>query len=232
MIYRLAYNICMSVSPPTTEAELLSRARELAGLTLAQIAEKFNQPVPKDTRHAKGWMGQLIEMTLGATASSLAEPDFQLLGIELKTLPLTASGKPKESTYVCTVPLTNLSEQHWENSWLKRKLSRVLWLPFEADKRIPLTERHIGNAIIWSPDEEETRQLQQDWDELMELVSFGQLDHISSHMGNYLQIRPKGANAKSLTMTQDEEGNTISTLPRGFYLRPEFTQRILSSHYA
>lgn len=222
----------MSVSPPTSEEELLNRARQLAGLTLADLANKFNQAIPKDTRHAKGWIGQLVETTLGATASSLAEPDFQLIGIELKTLPLTSSGKPKESTYVCTVPLNNLSEQNWETSWIKRKLQRVLWLPLEADKNIPLASRHIGNAILWSPGEEESSQLQQDWEELMELVCLGKLEQITSHMGRYLQIRPKGANAKSLTTTLDEEGNTIQTLPRGFYLRPEFTQHIIQNNYA
>ena len=220
------------VSPPKSEEQLLKRARQLAGLTLADLAIKFNQTIPKDTRHAKGWIGQLIETTLGATASSLAEPDFQLIGIELKTLPLTNSGKPKESTYVCTVPLTNLHEQEWSSCWLKRKLQRVLWLPIEADKCIPLASRHIGNAILWSPDEDEATQLQQDWEELMELVCLGKLDQITSHMGRYLQIRPKGANAKSLTTTLDEEGNTIQTLPRGFYLRPEFTQQILQANYA
>lgn len=222
----------MLVSPPTSEEELINRARQLAGLTIADLATKFDQAIPKDTRHAKGWVGQLVETILGATASSLAEPDFQLIGIELKTLPLTNSGKPKESTYVCTVPLTNLHEQKWETCWLKRKLQRVLWLPLEADKRIPLAERHIGNAIFWSPSESETKQLQSDWEELMELVCLGKLDQITSHMGHYLQIRPKGANAKSLTTTLDEEGNTIQTLPRGFYLRPEFTQKIIQAHYA
>ena len=222
----------MSVSPPTNEEELLARARALAGLTLEQLALKFNQPLPKNITYAKGWMGQLLEISLGATATSKAEPDFQLINVELKTLPLTPSGKPKESTYVCTVPLTDLHEQEWSSCWLKRKLQRVLWLPLEADKRIPLAERHVGSAILWSPSEEQAAQLQKDWEELMELVCLGKLDQITSHMGTYLQIRPKGANAKALTTTLDEEGNTIQTLPRGFYLRPEFTGQIIQSNYA
>ena len=222
----------MSVSPPNSEEQLLEHARKLAGITLKELAITFDQPLPKDMRSAKGWMGQLIEKSLGATASSRAEPDFQLINVELKTLPLTSSGKPKESTFVCTVPLTNLHEQEWSTSWFKRKLQRVLWLPLEADKRIPLSERHIGNALLWSPSETESSQLRQDWEELMELVCLGKLEQISSHMGHYLQIRPKGANAKALTSTLDEEGNTIKTLPRGFYLRPEFTQRIIQSNYA
>jgi len=219
-------------TPPTSEEELLNRARKLAGLTLEQLSKNFNQPLPKDIRHAKGWMGQLLETSLGATASSKAEPDFQLINVELKTLPLTLSGKPKESTYVCTVPLTKLHEQTWSTSWFKRKLQRVLWLPIEADKRIPLAERHIGNAILWSPNEAEAIQLQKDWEELMDLVCLGRLEEITSHMGCYLQIRPKGANSKALTTTLDEEGNTIQTLPRGFYLRPEFTQQIIQTNYA
>lgn len=222
----------MSVSPPKSEEELLNRARSLAGLTLEQLAIKFNQPLPQSITHAKGWMGQLLEISLGATATSKAEPDFQLINVELKTLPLTPSGKPKESTYVCTVPLTNLHEQQWSTCWLKRKLQRVLWLPLEADKRIPLAERHIGSAILWSPSEEQATQLQKDWEELMELVCLGKLDQITSHMGTYLQIRPKGANAKALTTTLDEEGNTIQTLPRGFYLRPDFTQQVIQANYA
>lgn len=227
--------LCMSVTlpqPPTSEEELLNRARTLAGLTLEQLAIKFNQALPTNTTHAKGWMGQLLEASLGATASSKAEPDFQLINVELKTLPLTLAGNPKESTYVCTVPLSNLTEQNWETCWFKRKLQRVMWLPIEADKRIPLAERHIGSAILWSPSDEQAEQLQQDWQELMELVCLGKLDQITSHMGRYLQIRPKGANAKSLTTTLDEEGNSIQTLPRGFYLRPEFTQQIIQANYA
>ncbi|MFK5915076.1 MAG: DNA mismatch repair endonuclease MutH [Woeseiaceae bacterium] len=222
----------MSVSPPTSEDELLTRARNLAGLTLHDLAKTFNQRLPTNNVKSKGWMGQLLEISLGATATSKAEPDFQLINVELKTLPLTATGKPKESTYVCTVPLTKLYDQHWESSWLKQKLQRVLWLPIEADKRIELGERHIGNAILWSPTKEQAQQLQSDWEELMEMVCLGRLDQITSHMGRYLQIRPKGANAKSLTTTLDEEGNTIQTLPRGFYLRPEFTQQIIQSNYA
>ncbi len=228
----LAYNIVMSITPPQSEQELLDRARALAGLSFAELAEQFNLPLPASNRSAKGWMGQLVEKSLGATASSRAAPDFELINVELKTLPVAANGKPAESTYVCTVPLTELHQQQWHNCWLRQKLQRVLWLPIEGDNRIPIADRHIGNAILWSPDQQQAAQLQQDWEELMELVSLGKLDQISSHMGRYLQIRPKAANAKALTTTLDEEGNPVATLPRGFYLRPAFTRQIITANYA
>lgn len=219
------------ILPPRNETELINRAASLAGLSLQQLADKLLSPLPDNPRKAKGWMGQAIEKVLGATAASLAEPDFQLIGVELKTLPLTPSGKPKESTYVCTVPLDNLQNIQWENCWLKRKLQRVLWVPFEADPRIAIAHRHIGNPVLWSPSAEEERQLKMDWEELMDLVCLGELDKISSHMGEVLQIRPKAANAQSLKPAFDNSGQAIKTLPRGFYLRPGFTQHIIEQYY-
>lgn len=154
------------------------------------------------------------------------------LGIELKTLPLAPDGRPKESTYVCTVPLDKTHDISWESSWLKNKLSHVLWVPIEADPAIPLATRTIGNAILWQPTQEQSRALRQDWEELMDMVCLGQLEQITSHHGRYLQIRPKAANAKALCPATDGEGNRIMTLPRGFYLRTSFTQQILNQHYA
>ena len=85
----LAYNSCMTatarINPPETDDELLHRAQQIAGLTLLQLANQLAEPVPEKLHHAKGWIGQLLEKALGATAGSLPEPDFQQLGIELKT---------------------------------------------------------------------------------------------------------------------------------------------------
>ena len=168
-------------------------------------------------------------MFLGASAGNLSEPDFQLIGVELKTLPMGASGKPKESTYVCTVPLTDTAGLTWETSTVKRKLNRVLWLPVEAAPNLPLAQRRFGSAILWSPDARQEAVLRDDWQELTDMIGMGELDRISSHYGRYLQIRPKAANARALGQAYDEEGLPAATLPRGFYLRTSFTRQILEA---
>ncbi len=221
----------MTPSPPTTEAELLARAHGLAGTTLAQLATTLNQTVPQTLHHAKGWPGQLIERALGATAASRPEPDFQLIGVELKTVPVNRLGRPRESTYVCTVALGERDEVHWEDSLVCKKLRRVLWMPLEAEPAIPLAQRRLGAPLLWSPDSEETAVLRRDWEELMELVSLGRLDQISARHGEVLQIRPKAANARALRKTTDENGAPLLTLPRGFYLRSLFTAALLARHF-
>ncbi|MFO7593268.1 MAG: DNA mismatch repair endonuclease MutH [Pseudomonadota bacterium] len=219
------------LSPPQSEAELLQRCHDIAGLSLKQLAERLALTVPKDLRRHKGWVGQLVERVLGADAQSLAEPDFRAIGVELKTLPVDSSGLPRESTYICTVPLEEGVEPDWESSWICRKLSRVLWLPVEADPAIPLAARRIGSALLWSPDEEERTLLRQDWEELTEMIYMGELERITARLGTVLQIRPKAANSRVRCRSVGADGEAILTNPRGYYLRPAFTRRLLERHY-
>ncbi|MFT5427169.1 MAG: DNA mismatch repair protein MutH [Gammaproteobacteria bacterium] len=216
----------MVTPSPLSENELLESASRISGKTLQQLAHQQNLETPEDQLHHKGWVGQLLELSLGATAGSLPEPDFQHIGVELKTLPLSKNGTPKESTYVCAINLTQIESQ-WETSLVHLKLSRVLWLPVEADPDIPLAARRIGSAILWSPNEEQETTLRRDWEELMELIATGELEQITAHQGQYLQVRPKAANTKALRKGFNNEGDEILTLPRGFYLRPSLTKQII-----
>jgi DNA mismatch repair protein MutH len=218
------------VPPPRDETELLARARRLAGLSLGDLARSLDEAVPADLRRHKGWVGQLIERALGATANSLAAPDFEAIGVELKTLPVDARGLPRESTYVCTVPLESAGED-WEHSWLRRKLARVLWLPVQAEKTIPLAERRIGSALLWSPAPDEEALLRRDWEELTERILLGELEQISARHGEVLQIRPKAADSRALRHAVGVDGERILTNPRGYYLRAAFTAAILQRHF-
>src|SRR5262245_63735628 len=99
---------------------------------LRQRATRLVIRVRTQSVRAKGWAGGLIEAALGASASSRSEPDFQLIGVELKTIPVDRAGVPTESTYVCTVPLAGTDDPRWEASKVHLKLRRVLWMPLEA----------------------------------------------------------------------------------------------------
>ena len=212
--------------PKTTE-ELLSRAQAIAGLSFGELATQLDIPVPPDLKRDKGWVGMLLETALGATAGSKAEQDFRHLGIELKTIPINAQGYPLETTFVSLAPLIQNSGVNWQNSHVRHKLSRVLWIPIEGSRSIPLAERRIGTPILWQPSEQQEHQLQRDWEELMDYIVLGQLDKINARLGEVLQLRPKGANSKSLTKGIGKNGEIIDTLPLGFYLRKAFTHEIL-----
>jgi DNA mismatch repair protein MutH len=216
---------------PASETELLARARALAGLTLGEFARSLGAEVPEDLRRAKGWVGGLFEQALGATASSRAQPDFEALGVELKTLPVTLFGTPVETTFVCTIPLSKMATVEWRESRVYRKLRRVLWVPVEGTRSTPVAARRIGSALLWSPSPDDERDLRFDWEELAGMIGAGRVEDITGHLGRYLQVRPKARDGSARRRGVGSDGAMIDTLPRGFYLRTTFTARILSRHF-
>jgi DNA mismatch repair protein MutH len=225
--------VTAAVPPPVSEAELAARAADIAGLSLGELAARLGRTLPASTVRGKGFAGQLAEIALGASAGSLPEPDFQLIGVELKTLPVDEGGRPIESTYVCTVPLEHgHGAPKWRTSNVRRKLARVLWLPVQGSPRIALAERRLGSAALWSPSSADEQALRADWEELMDEVLMGRVEAITAHQGACLQIRPKAADSRARRWGIGGEGDRVRTLPRGFYLRPSFTASILSRAYA
>ncbi|QEP44599.1 DNA mismatch repair endonuclease MutH [Ectothiorhodospiraceae bacterium BW-2] len=225
----MALSSPIKAAAPHSEAELWQRALALAGLSLAELADSLHHQVPKTLLHHKGWAGQLLEQALGADAKSRQQPDFTAIGVELKTVPLSHSGQPLESTYVCTVPMLGEDCGCWLDSWVSRKLSRVLWLPLQGERTLTVAERRIGWPKLWSPSKSQQQRLQCDWEELTELILQGQIEQIHGKMGQVLQIRPKAAHSRVRVTAIGSEGELIQTNPRGFYLRPAFTAAILSS---
>ncbi|NKB46192.1 MAG: DNA mismatch repair endonuclease MutH [Legionellales bacterium] len=215
------------ILPPENIMVLQARAQAVAGLSLGQLAGELGVDVPADQRKKKGWVGQLLELALGADARNQSLPDFTRLGIELKTLPINAQGKPRETTFVCTIPLLTIQYQQWENSQVWNKLRHVLWVPVEACPSIPLAERRLGKAILWCPNAQQAAILQQDWLEITGMIAMGELELLSGKWGQYLQVRPKGLNGRCLCWGYNQAGDKVQTLPRGFYLRTSLTKQIL-----
>jgi DNA mismatch repair protein MutH len=216
---------------PQSLTELMQRAQEIAGVSLADIALENGINVPQDLKRDKGWVGQLIEMELGAIAGSKPEPDFIHLGVELKTIPIDHKGKPLETTYVTVAPLTDIHGLTWEQSVVFHKLQSVLWVPIEGERHIPVGQRRVGTPLLWSPSTSEMALLKQDWEEIMEKIALGQVEKITARHGEVLQLRPKAANSQTLTESIGPDGAIQLSNPRGFYLKIPFTQQILKNAF-
>ncbi len=183
--------LCPLLTPPASEALLLAQARQLSGYTLGELAAMAGITTPKDLKRDKGWIGVLLEIWLGASAGSKPEQDFAALGVELKTIPVDSLGRPLETTFVCVAPLTGNSGVTWETSHVRHKLKRVLWVPVEGDRSIPLAERRVGSPLLWSPSEEEDRQLRLDWEELMDMIVLGGWNALPPVMAKSCNCDPK-----------------------------------------
>ncbi|WMY95649.1 MAG: DNA mismatch repair endonuclease MutH [Arsenophonus sp.] len=212
---------------PNNEEILLKKAHALAGYTIAELASDIGIPIPFNLKNNKGWVGELLEHCLGANAGKKKEKDFLNLGIELKTIPINRYGQPLETTFICTAPLTENIGVRWNSSYLRYKLSRILWIPIEGEKKIPLGKRKITRPILWSPNLIEEKLIKQDWEELMDMIVLGYIENLTGNYGEILQIRPKAANKNILTKGIGKYGQPIMTQPRAFYLKKNFTSQIL-----
>ena len=219
------------IERPSDEQQLLLRAQSLAGLTLSQLADDLKVTVPDSLKNNKGWIGNLLELALGATAGSKPQQDFPELGIELKSIPIDCRGKPLETTYVCITPLMGIGGLTWQQSNIFNKLRKVLWIPILSERSLAISERQIGSPFIWQPSADQLQLMQQDWEEIMELIALGKISSINGKIGQVLQLRPKGANSKALTSAIGIDGARIMPMPRGFYLKIHFNQKILKAQF-
>jgi len=206
------------VGAPSSIEELLARAKKLADIRVEELASRVAFVVDGDAVRTKGKVGELLERALGATGSG-AQMDFPELEVEMKTVPLEA-GKPAESTFVCALQLMDAERASWETSWVRKKLSRVLW--------VPIHEREtIGEAVLWSPTAEQEAALKNDFDEIVGRIAIGDIEDLSAHVGEYMQLRPKAATGSVRTSAPGRDGELVSTVPRGFYLRAKFVGAVL-----
>ncbi len=202
---------------PRDLEELRLRALSLEGVALSELMDVSGLGV-----HTKGKAGEAMERALGATGVG-ANVDFPELGVELKTIPVEVDLKPRESTFVCAVQLADADREEWAQSWVKRKLSRVLWMPIVHHD----DERVVGRAVLWTPTHEQASILQGDFEEILGAIAIGGIEGVTAHMGRWLQLRPKAADSYTRALTLGPNDTLIETVPRGFYLRARFTGAIL-----
>lgn len=215
------------IPPPESVDALMRRARALEGRTLADVLADLGLYASQDPLRTKGSAGETIERALGANGGPTRVHDFPELGVELKTIPVTADGAPLESTYVCTLSLADAETQEWETSWVRAKLARVLWVPLVGAHGLAWQERIVGAPVLWEPTKEQDDVLRGDFDDVVGLIGIGRIEDLTAHKGRWMQVRPKARDGSVRTLAYGADNEAIATVPRGFYLRARFTGALL-----
>jgi DNA mismatch repair protein MutH len=218
-------------APPHDNLEaLLAHARALIGVELGDLADQLGLPVPPGNVRTKGWSGQIIERELGVETGGTRGPDFAALGIELKTVPVSADLVPLESTAVCQIDPIAIAAEPWASSYVRHKLARVLFIALEVPPGpSSVGERRVAAASLWSPDAAQEAILSADFDLFVRgYFRQGRVEEITGHLGQALQVRPKGRNAADQRAGYDAQGRVTRVGKCGFYLRPAFVAAILA----
>ena len=210
---------------------LLAHARALVGVELGALADSLGLPVPVGNVRTKGWSGQVIEQELGVVVGGTRGPDFEALGIELKTVPVTPALAPLESTAVCQIDPIAIAGESWETSYVRAKLARVLFVALEVPPGArSVGDRRVTAVRLWSPAPDEEAALRADFELFVrDFFRRGRAAEITGHLGAALQVRPKGRDATDMRAAYDAAGKPTRIGKSGFYLRPGFVARILAT---
>ena len=176
----------------------------------------------------KGWSGQVIEHELGVATGGARGPDFEALGIELKTVPVTPVAAARIDGGLPIDPIA-IAGESWETSYAREAGARVL---FVAEVSRPARARWATGASRpcgWR--RRPTRKRCCAPTSSCSCASTGPRDAPPrSPVTSARRCRsdPKGAMRADLRAAYDAGGPAHARRQAGFYLRPAFVARILA----
>lgn len=221
----------LSWPEPTSLVELEQRLQRLLGRSIAELSQLALLQAPNNSKGAKGYIGLLIELFLGAHAHNLPSPDFVNLGIELKTMPVGFDLMPQESTFICNADLAPNGFVPFTQSALYHKLKKILFVLILAphNPRLNLGERRVLGYFFFHLSAPVSQIIETDYNEFQEMLLAGQAQEINGTMGTIVQLRPRANKFNELISITNHEGEYAYVKPRGYYLRASFTRQLLQT---
>lgn len=196
--------------------EALAKIRELTGVDLRSLADKFGITVWKSDKINKGWAGHVIERYLGLTLNSSRAPNFG--SWELKVIPLKRSRAGelivKETMAITMIDPVEVAAKEFEESHLFTKMRRMIVVSrvFESKAEVSsllhaAVTFDLDNPTIYS-------HVKADDDLVRNTIRTLGLHSLAGKMGTLVQPHTKGAGQESTS--------------RAFYARTQFIAHILN----
>jgi DNA mismatch repair protein MutH len=205
-----------------SEREIMTRAFELPGYRLGELADWLRSPARLGGK-ARGDVGEHVERLFGLVPNSAPEPDFPTAAIELKTVPLRERGRgwvPKERTTIALIDYIALAgEASWAQASVRKKLSKILFVFFKWLGNVSLSTLEIDSVYLWSPDAKQLTYLEHDWETIHEKVRRGQA-HLLSDRDSVVLAATTKARDSHVRRPQVRPGPPAK--PRAFTLKQSF----------
>ena len=134
------------------EGAILARLKEVHGLTTSEIAFRLGGAIGTaknaDAGTVRRWLGQPSRGRTG---------DFERIGIEFKTVPVTSDGTPIESMSFPAFSHKRMSSRAGRTRTSSADSNRLLIVPLNRRRGDRRGVAHIGRSFFWSPTEDELR---------------------------------------------------------------------------
>lgn len=170
---------------PKNKDDLIARSHELDGKTVHEVASIENA-------NDKGSVGQITESYFGLKRNNIQGPDFQELGVELKTTPIK---KLKNGVYSAkerlVLSMINFNENFapsFKESNLYKKIKDTLIVNYEIEN----FERVYRMSYFLEPSSDQMRVIENDYKTIIDKIKNGRAHELSDSDTVYLSASRKG----------------------------------------
>lgn len=163
--------------------------KKYVGATVSEIGAAFQ--LSKESKNQKGFHRQLAVKILSDGGHSV--PELDRAGIEMKTIRLNKSGRPKESMSFPGFKFLEIIKETWEESSFFEKIEqKFLLIIFQEDATGQ--EKLIG-AYLWNMPYEDRLEAMRVWEETKKRVAIDATNLPKISESRVAHVRPKGQNA-------------------------------------
>lgn len=206
---------------PADRYSIVFYAKELVGKTLRESIDVGHIDAPKKRRGSFG--NAVEEYYFLFPPNSSPEPDFEGVGLELKTTPLKRNSKgkiiAKERLVITMIDYMGVVHESFETSHLMRKASNMLIISYlwEPDKD-PL-DYVVEVAEEWGIPERDKPQIKADWETVVGKVRAGRAEDISGSDTLYLEACTKASDS---SVRRRQPYSDVPAKPRAWALKSSY----------
>lgn len=195
-----------------SQESILRHARELENSSIEETLQRYSQYLADNSElvrlsqqnldvkiAGKGRYGQYLEIAyFGLPTNNKSRPDFENAHLELKTAPLKKDYKrkgyrAKERVSLGIIDYSRIAKESFDTSHFLYKNSEILLVFYVYDSLQELKKVHVELVDIWRCIQEDSNQIQSDWETIAQKVKDGKAHEISEGDTNLLGAATKGS---------------------------------------
>lgn len=213
----------------TSIESIIEFAKRLKNQTLRKMC---SQEYVEFQSKGKGSFGQILEKYyFKYDLNSNEEPDFQEVGLELKSSPLKKlrnnEYRSKERLVLNIINYCKVHKEDFESSSFLKKNGHLLLVFYLFQKELDLLDYEIKLIEEWQFPKEDLNIIKQDWEKINQKIKEGKAHELSEGDTFYLGACTKGS--KAVKSFRKQPFNTLLAKQRAYSLKQGYINHLLAA---
>ena len=204
----------------TIEDATRERFAKFIGMNIEEISRELGYF--KESKNNKGFHKGISNRIFARNGQSILE--LEKAGIELKTIRLNKSGKPRESMSFPGFKYLDIINEDWEDSNFFAKLeNKFLFVVFQDDEK---GSEKLVNVLYWNMPYEDRLEAKRVWEETKRLVAIDCNKLPGIRQSDVAHVRPKARNGLDKLPTPQGDFQ----IKKCFWLNSSYIAKIISGN--